>query len=144
MRSPDRPARRPSSGIPRRASDGAALGGVDAVVHLAGETIAGRWTSAKKKRSANSRIEGTRLLSEAIEGVDADPKVFVCASAVGIYGDRGDEELTEKSLRGEGFLADVVAEWEAATAPAGRAGCESSTFVRARSSVATAARWPPC
>jgi uncharacterized protein len=102
--------------------DESALGGVDAVVHLAGETIAGRWTGAKKKRIRDSRVGSTRLLSEAIASRVGAPPAFVCASAVGYYGDRGDEELTEDSSRGEGFLAEVVAEWEAATEPAARAG----------------------
>jgi uncharacterized protein len=102
--------------------DQAALAGVDAVVHLAGETIAGRWTDAKKRRIRKSRIDGTSLLSEAIAASDSRPAVFVCASAVGFYGDRGDEELTEESSTGDGFLAGVVVEWEAATEPAARAG----------------------
>jgi uncharacterized protein (TIGR01777 family) len=102
--------------------DDSALAGVDAVVHLAGETIAGRWTSGKKKRSRDSRIASTRLLSEAIASAEQQPTVFVCASAVGIYGDRGDTELTEEDSAGGGFLAGVVAEWEAATEPAARAG----------------------
>jgi uncharacterized protein (TIGR01777 family) len=108
----------PESGV----LDEAALKGVDAVVHLAGETVAGRWTSEKKRRIHDSRILGTRLLSEAIASADSPPTVFVCASAVGIYGDRGDEELTEASPRGGGFLADVVDEWEAATKRAAQAG----------------------
>ena len=102
--------------------DDAALDGVDAVVHLAGESIAGRWTAAKKRRIRDSRIESTSLLSNTIAAVSRPPDVFVCASAVGIYGDRGDEELTEAGSPGEGFLADVVVEWEAATKPAARAG----------------------
>ena len=108
----------PQSGV----IDEAALRDVDAVVHLAGETVAGRWTREKKRRIHDSRILGTRLLSEAIAAADPRPEVFVCASAVGIYGDRGDEELTEASPRGGGFLADVVDEWEAATKPAAQAG----------------------
>jgi uncharacterized protein (TIGR01777 family) len=107
---------------PRGELDEAALAGVDAVVHLAGETIAGRWTDDKKRRIRESRIASTRLLSEAIACGDQKPAVFVCASAVGIYGDRGDAELTEESPPGGGFLAGVVIEWEAATEPAARAG----------------------
>jgi len=102
--------------------DEAALRGTDAVVHLAGETVAGRWTREKKRRIHDSRILGTRLLSEAIATADPRPAVFICASAVGIYGDRGDEELTEASPRGGGFLAEVVDEWEAVTKPAAQAG----------------------
>ena len=102
--------------------DDAALREADAVVHLAGETVAGRWSDEKKRRIRDSRIKGTRLLSEAIASMEDRPQIFVCASAVGIYGDRGDEELTEDSARGTGFLADVVVEWEAATKPATAAG----------------------
>jgi uncharacterized protein (TIGR01777 family) len=102
--------------------DDAALAGVDAVVHLAGETIAGRWTSGKKQRIRDSRISSTRLLSEAIARAEQEPTVFICASAVGIYGDRGDDELTEENSAGGGFLAGVVAEWEAATETAAGAG----------------------
>lgn len=102
--------------------DEVAFAGVDAVVHLAGETIAGRWTDDKKRRIRESRIASTRVLSEAIAGAEQRPAVFVCASAVGVYGDRGDAELTEESPPGDGFLAGVVVEWEAATEPAARAG----------------------
>jgi uncharacterized protein (TIGR01777 family) len=108
----------PESGV----LDEEALRDADAVVHLAGETVAGRWTSEKKRRIRDSRIIGTRLLSGAIATIDPRPEVFVCASAVGIYGDRGNEELTESSPRGGGFLADVVDEWEAATQPVAQAG----------------------
>jgi uncharacterized protein len=108
----------PSSGT----LDETALAEVYAVVHLAGETIAGRWTRDKKRRIRDSRITGTRLLSEAIAGAAQAPAVFICGSAVGIYGDRGDDELTEEDSAGGGFLAGVVAEWEAATEPAARAG----------------------
>jgi uncharacterized protein len=101
--------------------DEAALRDTDAAVHLAGESIAGRWTSDKKRRIRDSRIASTRLLSDALANMETAPKVLVCASAVGIYGDRGDEELTEDSSRGDGFLADVVDEWEAAARPAASA-----------------------
>lgn len=97
------------------------LTGVDAVVHLAGASIAGRFTAEHRKAIRDSRIEPTRALAELAgnQGV----KVFVSASAVGFYGyDRGDEPLDETSGRGDGFLADVVADWEAATAPAAAAG----------------------
>jgi uncharacterized protein (TIGR01777 family) len=102
--------------------DSSALEGVDAVVHLAGETIAGRWTSDKKKGIRDSRVVGTRLVSEAAKQRENPPKVLVCASAAGYYGDRGDEVLTEESSSGTGFLADVVREWEAACDPARKAG----------------------
>ncbi|OWK38039.1 TIGR01777 family oxidoreductase [Fimbriiglobus ruber] len=104
------------------APDPALFEGVDAVVHLAGDSLAaGRWDDAKKARILESRTGPTRRLAEAI-AKSGRPKVFVCASAVGFYGDRGDEELDESSRRGTGFLADVCEEWEAATEPAGRAG----------------------
>lgn len=99
------------------------LEGVDAVVHLAGESIAGRFTPAHKRAVRDSRIEPTRLLAAAAAGTSAGPGVFVAASAIGFYGAaRGSEELTEDSRRGDGFLADVVSEWEAATRPAVDAG----------------------
>ncbi|MFN2399838.1 MAG: TIGR01777 family oxidoreductase [Gemmatimonadaceae bacterium] len=100
-----------------------ALEGHDAVVHLAGESIShGRWTAEKKKRIRESRVRGTQLLSEAITRLSSRPEVLVCASAVGYYGDRGDEILTEESGSGSGFLAEVCREWEAATEAARRAG----------------------
>lgn len=105
------------------AIDRAGLEGHDAVVHLAGEGIGDhRWTAAHKARVLDSRKAGTRLLTEALAGLDQPPAVLVSASAVGYYGDRGDEVLTEESTPGSGFLADVVREWEAATAPATDAG----------------------
>jgi uncharacterized protein (TIGR01777 family) len=94
----------------------------DAVVHLAGENIAGRWTEAKKRRIRESRIGLTRPLSEAAACAARPPRAFLCASAIGIYGDRAAESLNEDSPRGTGFLADVVAEWEQATTPASDAG----------------------
>ena len=87
----------------------------DAVVNLAGESIAeGRWTEARKRELLGSRIDATRAIVEALRGAPAKPRALVNASAVGIYGDRGDEQLDESSARGSGFLADVVAAWEAA------------------------------
>jgi len=110
---------------PRGTLDPAALEGVDAVVHLAGENIAaGRWTSARKRRIRESRIAGTTLLANAIARLQHPPGVLVSAAAIGIYGDRGDEVLDETSppaLPGR-FLADVCREWEAATEPARQAG----------------------
>jgi uncharacterized protein (TIGR01777 family) len=103
--------------------DGAVLDGIEAVVHLAGENIAaGRWTASVKERIRTSRVQGTRLLCEGLANATSPPKVLVCASAIGFYGDRGDEELTEKSSGGSGFLPEVVREWEAATQPARDAG----------------------
>lgn len=99
------------------------LKGVDAVVHLAGENIAARrWNEECKKRIAQSRIEGTRLLAEALAGLDAKPTVWVSASAVGYYGNRGSESLTEESAPGQGFLSDLCKQWEAAAHPAVAAG----------------------
>lgn len=98
------------------------LKGLDAVVHLAGESIIGRWTAGKKARIKESRAKGTRLLSEALAKLDLKPKVLVCASAVGYYGDRGEETLEEGALPGSGFLAKVCQEWEKAAEPAKQAG----------------------
>ncbi len=106
----------------------AALAGLDAVVHLTGESVAGRWTAAKKERILRSRVEGTRTLSEALASLSNPPRVLVCASAVGYYGDRGDEVVTEESPSGDGFLAEVVREWEAASRPAEEAGIRVVRF----------------
>jgi uncharacterized protein len=107
----------------RGMADLSRLDGVDAVVHLAGENIAaGRWTPTRKAEIRQSRVEGTRSLCKALARLAHPPKVFVSASAVGFYGDRGTETLTEESAGGTGFLADVCREWEAATAPAFQAG----------------------
>jgi hypothetical protein len=102
--------------------DPAALEGVDAVVHLAGESVAGRWTEAKKDRILSSRVGSTGLLAEALAGLDRRPQVLVCASAIGYYGDSGDEPVAEDAPAGNGFLADVVKQWEAAAEPAVDAG----------------------
>lgn len=103
--------------------DAVALEGVDAVVHFAGANLAsGRWTDARKKEIRESRIRGTALLARTLAGLARRPKVLVCASAIGIYGDRGDEELTDESTPGGGFLADVCRAWEAAAEPARQAG----------------------
>jgi uncharacterized protein (TIGR01777 family) len=99
------------------------LEGTDAVVHLAGESIAqGRWNGQKKRRILESRVQGTRLLAERIASLAAPPGVVVSTSAVGYYGDRGDEVLAEESPPGTGFLAGVCREWEAAAEPARRGG----------------------
>jgi uncharacterized protein (TIGR01777 family) len=96
-----------------------ALEGLDAVVHLAGENIAtGRWTPAKKARIRDSRVQGTTLLCEALAQLVEAPKVLVSASAIGYYGDRGEQVMREESRPGDDFLADVCRAWEAATAPA--------------------------
>ena len=102
--------------------DAKSIDGVDAVVHLAGEPIAQRWTASAKQRIRESRVRGTELLATTLASVPRPPRVMVSGSAMGIYGDRGDEILDEASSLGRGFLADVAREWEAATFPAARAG----------------------
>ena len=102
--------------------DAAALRGVNVVVNLAGENIGQRWTPEVRERIRRSRVEGTRLLAGALASLPEAPDVLVNASAMGYYGDRGAEWLPETSLPGSDFLAGVVAEWEAATAPAAAAG----------------------
>lgn len=103
--------------------DPRALEGVDAVVHLAGASIAaGRWTAAVKERVRRSRVDGTRLLAETIGRLARRPLVLVVASAVGYYGDRGEVPLTEESPPGEGFLSDVCRAWEGAADSARAAG----------------------
>lgn len=98
------------------------LHGIDAIVHLAGESITGRWTPERKRRIRNSRVDGTLLLCETLARVEPSPKVLVSMSAVGYYGDRGGEELTEESRPGGGFLAETAVAWEAATGAAARGG----------------------
>ncbi|HEX8889468.1 MAG TPA: TIGR01777 family oxidoreductase [Pyrinomonadaceae bacterium] len=99
------------------------LEGIDAAVHLAGENLAdGRWTEEKKRRIRESRVKGTRLLSEALAKLKRKPQVLVSASAVGFYGNRGDEILTEQSASGADFVAEVCREWELATQPAALVG----------------------
>jgi len=99
--------------------DAAAVNGRDAVVHLAGESIAaGRWSVARKARIRDSRVRGTRVVAEAVARADPRPQALLCASAMGYYGDRGDERLTEASPGGRGFLSEVSREWEEACAPA--------------------------
>jgi uncharacterized protein (TIGR01777 family) len=108
----------PSSGV----SDPAALEGLDAVVHLAGENIAERWTPNKKDRILRSRVDGTQTLCSALAKLSRPPKVLVSASAIGYYGDRGAEPLGEDSPAGVGFLADVCQAWEAAALTAEQKG----------------------
>ena len=105
------------------AVDAAPFEGADAIVHLAGENIAvGRWTAERKKKIVDSRVDGTRNLAQSIAAAARKPRVLVSASAVGFYGDRGDELLNESSASGAGFLAEVARGWESATDPAARAG----------------------
>ena len=96
---------------------------IDAVVHLAGESIAsGQWTEEKKRRIRESRVIGTQLLSKTLAGLSRPPRVFISASAIGIYGNRGDELLTEESAPGDDFLARVCVAWERSTAAAEEKG----------------------
>lgn len=98
------------------------VSGFDAVIHLAGESIVGRWTKTKKIKIRESRVAGTTALAEALAQATTKPQVFVCSSAIGYYGDRGSEVLYETSNPGVGFLPDVCREWEAATQAAAKAG----------------------
>ncbi len=99
-----------------------AASGFDAVVHLAGESVVGRWTNEKKSAIRDSRVLGTRNLATALARCEAKPRVFICASAIGFYGDRGDEVLREESAAGRGFLPEVCREWEDASRRAAEAG----------------------
>lgn len=108
---------------PRRGKiDHTGLEGVDAAVHLAGEPIDQRWTAARKRRILESRANGTRLFADTLASLKQPPRVLLSASAVGFYGDRGDEILTERSREGTGFLADVCQAWEEGTGTAEEAG----------------------
>jgi hypothetical protein len=98
------------------------VSGFDGVIHLAGETVVGRWTQAKKDRISQSRVRGTQNLAQALAKAEQRPRVFISASAIGYYGNRGDELLREPSPPGEGFLPEVCRGWEAATKAAGDAG----------------------
>ena len=103
--------------------DQTALEGINAVVHLAAENIAGRrWNTQQKKRILDSRVNGTRLLCEKLAAMQTPPEVLVSASAIGLFGDRGNDIMSEASKPGEGFLAEVAEQWEAATQPASDAG----------------------
>lgn len=99
-----------------------ALEGFDAVIHLAGESLAQRWSAEKKARIRDSRAQGTRLLCDALAQLVKPPKVLLSASAIGYYGDRGERSVREDSAPGTGFLAEVCQAWEAATAPAVQGG----------------------
>src|SRR5213592_3665294 len=98
------------------------LEGIDVVIHLAGENVFGRWSAAKKQRIRESRVQGTRLLSDALAGLTRPPKTLLAASAIGYYGDRGDETVSEWSAPGGDFLAEVSRDWEGATIAVARAG----------------------
>jgi uncharacterized protein (TIGR01777 family) len=101
---------------------------VDIVVHLAGEPVAQRWTPEVKRQIRSSRVEGTRSLVNTMSRLPKPPAVLICASAIGLYGDRGDEQLTEASAPGKGFLPEVCEEWEAEANRAERAGIQVVNF----------------
>jgi uncharacterized protein (TIGR01777 family) len=131
-------SRRPGDGdvvwdVAARTIDADGLEGLDAIVHLAGESIQGRWTSAKRSRIMRSRVDSTDLLVDTIEGLDARPRVLVSGSGVDYYGDRGDELLTEEAAPGSGFLAEVTQRWEAAATRADafgvRVACARTSMV---------------
>ena len=100
-----------------------ALSGIDGVVHLAGAGVGDkRWTDAYKAEIRDSRVQGTTTIAKAMASLEPRPRVLVCGSAIGYYGDTGDRKVTEESPQGTGFLADVVADWEASAEPAAQAG----------------------
>lgn len=107
---------------PMAAVPAALVSGFGAVVHLSGEPVMGRWTEAKKKAIRESRITSTNNLATALAGTDRKPRVFICASAIGFYGDHGDEILNEDSASGPGFLPEICREWEQASRVAAEAG----------------------
>ncbi len=126
-RSPERPGEirwDPSAG----SLDPTHLAGMDGVVNLSGANIGRRWTAVGKEEILDSRVDSTSLLAQTIAGLDPRPGVLVCAGGVGIYGDRGDEILTEESELGDGFLADVGKAWESAAEPARTAGVRVVNF----------------
>lgn len=103
--------------------DASAINGADVLVHLSGEGVAsGRWTAAKKQSIRDSRVKSTKLLADTIRRVENPPATWLCASAIGYYGNRGDDWIEEDSAPGTGFLADVCREWEEAAASAADAG----------------------
>lgn len=110
--------------VPERGEiDRAKLQGIDGVVHLAGANIAGqRWSAAYKQEIRESRVKGTRLISETLASLDPKPRVFACASAIGYYGDRGEAKLDESAAPGEGFLPEVCLAWENSCEAARAAG----------------------
>jgi uncharacterized protein len=123
VRSPPQPGEKAARWDPQAGTiDAHAFEGVEAVVHLAGENIAARWTPAQKVKIRDSRVHGTQVLSGMLARLTDPPKVLVCASAIGYYGDRGAEVLSEDSAAGAGFLAEVCRAWEAAAEPARQKG----------------------
>ena len=119
-----RPAKSPAqiSWNPRAPLAPETVAGFDAVIHLAGETVVGRWTAEKKREIRESRVSGTQHLATALAECKSKPRAFLCASAVGFYGNRGDEVLTEDSPDGTGFAAELGRDWEAASRIAANAG----------------------
>lgn len=111
---------------PARPAPADVVSGFDAVIHLAGETVMGRWTAAKKAKIRDSRVAGTRNLVHGLVEAKDRPRLLISASAIGYYGDRGEESLREESAPGSGFLADVCREWEAASQPAADAGIRTA------------------
>ncbi len=107
---------------PGQGPNPASLEGIEAVIHLAGETIAARWTEKKKQAIRDSRVKGTRALVASLLQMKIAPKVLICASAIGYYGNHDAEVLREDARPGEDFLANVCREWEAATEPASPKG----------------------
>lgn len=105
----------------RRQLDAQTLAGTEAVVHLAGESLLGRWTAKKRQEILDSRRQGTELLAEALAGLEPRPQVLISASAVGYYGDRGSDVVTEEDGPGSGFLSQVCVAWESATQAAEKA-----------------------
>jgi uncharacterized protein len=104
------------------------VSGFDWVIHLSGENVAGRWTAAKKRSIRDSRVISTQNLSQALAEAPAKPAAFTCASAIGYYGDGGDEALNEQRASGKGFLAEVSRAWEDATRPAASAGIRTANL----------------
>src|SRR5260370_33966256 len=98
------------------------VSGFDVVIHLSGEKVAGRWTESKKDRIRESRVFSTDFLAQALAKAENRPGVFLCASAIGYYGNRGERVSTERSLSGDALLSEVCREWEFAVAPASYAG----------------------
>jgi uncharacterized protein (TIGR01777 family) len=107
---------------PARPISPESVSGFDAVIHLAGESIIGRWTAEKKRKIRESRVDGTSHLAQALANANVKPRVFISSSAIGYYGNRGDEILKEESAAGTGFLPEVCREWEMATETASKAG----------------------
>jgi uncharacterized protein (TIGR01777 family) len=108
--------------VTEQAIDASAFEGVDTVVHLAGESLNQRWTEETKRRIVDSRVKGTRLIAETLAGLEDGPRTLISASAVGYYGNRGNEMLDESGAPGDTFLAEVCKKWEAAADPAREAG----------------------